>query len=147
MAMRADLVRQTSKTGGCRFESCRPCRSTVAQRYVGPDFGPKPANTRAPRRSRERTLARPRADAGSVGCRGSIVRVAGIEELGGDVRLLEVPDARVPRTGEVLIEVRAAGVGNWDDFARTGRWDLGPIAADGARGRGRRRGCGRGRWG
>jgi NADPH:quinone reductase-like Zn-dependent oxidoreductase len=53
------------------------------------------------------------------------VRVAGIEELGGDVRLLEVPDARVPRAGEVLIEVRAAGVGNWDDFARTGRWDLG----------------------
>jgi len=53
------------------------------------------------------------------------VRVAGIEELGGDVRLLEVPDAREPRAGEVLIEVRAAGVGNWDDFARTGGWDLG----------------------
>jgi NADPH:quinone reductase-like Zn-dependent oxidoreductase len=53
------------------------------------------------------------------------VRVAGIEELGGDVRLLEVPDAREPRAGEVLIEVRAAGVGNWDEFARTGRWDLG----------------------
>ena len=53
------------------------------------------------------------------------MRVAGIEELGGDVRLLEVPDAREPRAGEVLIEVRAAGVGNWDDFARTGGWDLG----------------------
>ena len=53
------------------------------------------------------------------------MRVAGIEELGGDVRLLEVPDAREPRAGEVLIEVKAAGVGNWDDFARTGRWDLG----------------------
>lgn len=53
------------------------------------------------------------------------MRVAGIEELGGDVRLLEVPDARVPRAGEALIEVRAAGVGNWDEFARTGGWDLG----------------------
>jgi hypothetical protein len=53
------------------------------------------------------------------------VRVAGIEEFGGGVTVLEVPDPRAPRTGEVLIEVKAAGVGNWDEFARTGRWDLG----------------------
>src|SRR5262245_26420890 len=36
-----------------------------------------------------------------------------------------MPDARAPRAGEVLIEVRAAGVGNWDELARTGVWDLG----------------------
>jgi NADPH:quinone reductase-like Zn-dependent oxidoreductase len=53
------------------------------------------------------------------------VRVAGIEEFGGGVTLMEVPDPRAPRSGEVLIEVKAAGVGNWDEFARTGRWDLG----------------------
>jgi NADPH:quinone reductase-like Zn-dependent oxidoreductase len=53
------------------------------------------------------------------------VRVAGIEEFGSGVTVLEVPDPRAPRTGEVLIEVKAAGVGNWDEFARTGRWDLG----------------------
>jgi NADPH:quinone reductase-like Zn-dependent oxidoreductase len=53
------------------------------------------------------------------------VRVAGIEEFGRPVRLLEVPDARAPSAGEVLIEVRAAGVGNWDDVVRTGGWDLG----------------------
>ena len=53
------------------------------------------------------------------------MRVVGIEEFGGAVTVLEVPDPRAPRTGEVLIEVKAAGVGNWDEFARTGRWDLG----------------------
>jgi len=60
-----------------------------------------------------------------LGCRRPIVRVAGIEEFGDGVTVLEVPDPRAPRTGEVLIEVKAAGVGNWDEFARTGRWDLG----------------------
>jgi NADPH:quinone reductase-like Zn-dependent oxidoreductase len=55
------------------------------------------------------------------------VRVAGIEEFGGGVTVLEVPDPRAPRTGEVLIEVKAAGVGNWDEFARTGSWDLGRV--------------------
>jgi NADPH:quinone reductase-like Zn-dependent oxidoreductase len=29
------------------------------------------------------------------------------------------------RPDEVLIDVRACGVGNWDEFARTGDWDLG----------------------
>lgn len=48
------------------------------------------------------------------------MRVAGIEEFGGSVTVLEVPDPRALRTGEVLIEVKAAGVGNWDEFARTG---------------------------
>jgi NADPH:quinone reductase-like Zn-dependent oxidoreductase len=28
-----------------------------------------------------------------------------------------------------LIDVRACGVGNWDEFARTGDWDLGTRAA------------------
>jgi len=53
------------------------------------------------------------------------VRVAGIREVGGLIEGLEVADP--PRAGrdEVLIEVMAAGVGNWDEFARTGAWDLG----------------------
>jgi NADPH:quinone reductase-like Zn-dependent oxidoreductase len=29
--------------------------------------------------------------------------------------------------GEVLIEVKAAGVGNWDDIVRTGDWDVGRV--------------------
>jgi NADPH:quinone reductase-like Zn-dependent oxidoreductase len=29
------------------------------------------------------------------------------------------------RADEILIDVRAAGVGNWDEFVRTGGWDTG----------------------
>jgi NADPH:quinone reductase-like Zn-dependent oxidoreductase len=54
--------------------------------------------------------------------------VAGIEQWGGAVRMLEVANPRAPRPGELLIEVKAAGVGNWDDIARAGDWDLGRTA-------------------
>lgn len=53
------------------------------------------------------------------------VRAAGIAELGGGVRLMELPEPRQLAADEVLIEVKAAGVGNWDEFVRTGRWDVG----------------------
>ena len=39
--------------------------------------------------------------------------------------MIEVADPRVLRPGEVLIEVRAAGVGNWDEIVRGGGWDVG----------------------
>jgi NADPH:quinone reductase-like Zn-dependent oxidoreductase len=41
------------------------------------------------------------------------------------VMALEVPDPRALREGEVLVGVRAAGVGSWDDFVRAGDWDVG----------------------
>jgi NADPH:quinone reductase-like Zn-dependent oxidoreductase len=53
------------------------------------------------------------------------MRAAGVDEIGAAVRLLELPDPGPPGVGEVLIEVRACGVGNWDDIARAGGWDLG----------------------
>jgi NADPH:quinone reductase-like Zn-dependent oxidoreductase len=59
------------------------------------------------------------------------VRAAGVHRFGGQVEGLELPEPRVLRPDEVLIDVRAAGVGNWDDFAPTGSWDLGvrpPLA-------------------
>jgi NADPH:quinone reductase-like Zn-dependent oxidoreductase len=59
------------------------------------------------------------------------LRAAGIEEFSGDVGSLELPDAPPLEAGQVLIEVRAAGVANWDDFVRTGQWDVGrkpPLA-------------------
>jgi len=52
------------------------------------------------------------------------VLVAGISAYGEPVRLLEVADLRALRGDELLIEVRAAGVGNWDEFVRTGGWDV-----------------------
>ena len=51
--------------------------------------------------------------------------VAGVDRTGGAIRLLELPDLRPPRVGEVLLDVRACGVGNWDEIVRTGGWDTG----------------------
>jgi NADPH:quinone reductase-like Zn-dependent oxidoreductase len=51
--------------------------------------------------------------------------VAGIRRTGGDVGMIDVPGPRPLAADEVLIQVRAAGVGNWDEFARTGGWDVG----------------------
>lgn len=53
------------------------------------------------------------------------MRAAGIREIGGAVELLELPEPRTLRPDEVLIGVRACGMGNWDEIARTGGWDLG----------------------
>ena len=50
---------------------------------------------------------------------------AGVRRFGGPVEALELPGPRELRPDEVLIEVQACGVGNWDEFARTGAWDLG----------------------
>jgi NADPH:quinone reductase-like Zn-dependent oxidoreductase len=52
------------------------------------------------------------------------VRAAGVDRFGADIRLLDLPEPS-PRTGEVLLGVRACGVGNWDEFVRTGGWDTG----------------------
>ena len=39
--------------------------------------------------------------------------------------MIDVPGPRPLAGDEVLIEVRAAGVGNWDEIVRTGGWDVG----------------------
>jgi NADPH:quinone reductase-like Zn-dependent oxidoreductase len=39
--------------------------------------------------------------------------------------MIDVPGPRSLAGDEVLIQVRAAGVGNWDEFVRTGGWDVG----------------------
>jgi NADPH:quinone reductase-like Zn-dependent oxidoreductase len=62
---------------------------------------------------------------------GEHERAAGIEAFGGAVMLLELPEPPPLEAGEVLIRVRAAGVGNWDEIVRTGGWDVGrgpPLA-------------------
>jgi NADPH:quinone reductase-like Zn-dependent oxidoreductase len=59
------------------------------------------------------------------------VQAAGIRRIGGRVEMIEVGELRPLRDDEVLLEVRAAGVGNWDEFVRTGGWEVGarPPAA------------------
>ena len=56
------------------------------------------------------------------------MQVAGIYEFGSPVEILDVPDPRPLAADEVLIEVKAAGIGNWDEIVRTGGWDVGVSA-------------------
>jgi NADPH:quinone reductase-like Zn-dependent oxidoreductase len=53
------------------------------------------------------------------------VQAAGIRRFGGGIEVLELPAPRALGGDEVLISVRAAGVGNWDEYVRTGGWDTG----------------------
>ncbi len=55
------------------------------------------------------------------------MRAAGIRGLNGPVEMLELPEPRSLLADEVLIDVRAAGVGNWEEFVRTGGWDVGRV--------------------
>src|SRR5947209_2550618 len=50
------------------------------------------------------------------------MRAAGIRALGEPVEILEVDELATPAAGEVLIDVAAAGVGNWDELVRIGSW-------------------------
>src|SRR5438874_974351 len=53
------------------------------------------------------------------------MRAAGITALGEPVETLEVDELASPGAGEVLIDVAAAGVGNWDELVRIGSWRIG----------------------
>src|SRR4029078_3808652 len=50
---------------------------------------------------------------------------AGVQELAAAVETIDLPDPRPLAGDEVLVDVRAAGVANWDEFVRTGQWDVG----------------------
>jgi NADPH:quinone reductase-like Zn-dependent oxidoreductase len=56
------------------------------------------------------------------------MRAAGITALGEPVEILEVGELASPAADEVLIDVAAAGVGNWDELVRIGDWRVGGPA-------------------
>jgi NADPH:quinone reductase-like Zn-dependent oxidoreductase len=56
------------------------------------------------------------------------MRVAGVTALGESVETLEVDELGPPAAEELLIEVVAAGVGNWDELVRIGSWQVGGPA-------------------
>ena len=56
------------------------------------------------------------------------MRAAGITALGEPVEILEVGEPATPAAGEVLIDVVAAGIGNWDELVRIGSWQIGGPA-------------------
>ncbi|HEY7103054.1 MAG TPA: alcohol dehydrogenase catalytic domain-containing protein [Mycobacteriales bacterium] len=49
-------------------------------------------------------------------------RAAGVARTDGPVTALELPSPRELRDDEVLVDVRAAGVGDWDEIMRTDGW-------------------------
>lgn len=53
------------------------------------------------------------------------MRAAGIRRYSAPVELLELARPSALRADEVLVDVARCGVGNWDEIARTGGWDLG----------------------
>src|SRR3954466_5567694 len=56
------------------------------------------------------------------------MRAAGITALGEPVEIFEVDELATPTAGEVLIDVVAAGIGNWDELVRIGNWRIGGPA-------------------
>jgi NADPH:quinone reductase-like Zn-dependent oxidoreductase len=50
---------------------------------------------------------------------------AGIDKIGGSVQVFQIPDPPKTNADEIVIDVRAAGVANWDEIVRTGGWDVG----------------------
>ena len=57
--------------------------------------------------------------------------VAGVRTFGGKVETFELDEPQPLAADEVLIDVRSAGIGNWDNIIRTGGWDVGtspPLA-------------------
>lgn len=53
------------------------------------------------------------------------MRAAGVRQIDSAVELLELAEPRALRVDEILLDVRTCGVGNWDEFVRTGGWDVG----------------------
>jgi NADPH:quinone reductase-like Zn-dependent oxidoreductase len=59
------------------------------------------------------------------------MQAAGIDAFGGEVGVLKLAAPGSPAPDELVISVRAAGVGNWDEIVRGGEWDVGrkpPLA-------------------
>src|SRR3954447_27016482 len=56
------------------------------------------------------------------------MRAAGITALGEPVEIFEVDEPATPAADEVLIDVVAAGIGNWDELVRIGSWQIGGPA-------------------
>ena len=56
-------------------------------------------------------------------------RVAGVKALGEPVQIFEVDEPPTPAADEVLIDVVAAGIGNWDELVRIGSWRVGGGSA------------------
>ena len=53
------------------------------------------------------------------------MKAAGIDRYGDTVHVIDVPEPGRLEADEILLKVKAAGVGNWDNIVRTGGWNVG----------------------
>ncbi len=105
--------------------SCARCSSATPPRRAGAGPSGRCCTARWTPRPPPPPWHRPRCPATAARPRSPNMRGAGIDRFGGPVRVLPRPDPRALRDDEVLIRVRAAGMGNWDDITRTGGWATG----------------------
>src|SRR2546421_550774 len=56
------------------------------------------------------------------------MRAAGIRALGEPAEIVEVDELALPAADEVLLDVAAAGIGNWDELVGIGGWRVGGPA-------------------
>src|SRR5438045_100698 len=56
------------------------------------------------------------------------MRGAGVTAPGEPVEIIEVDELAPPAADEVLLDVAAAGIGNWDELVRIGSWQIGGPA-------------------
>src|SRR4029453_3430036 len=136
----------TAATGARAHRRPRPARADLAR--AGPGCGRIASRTCPSDRARDSPRRRhaPRSEGLSQNpdqqqpCiqatipAGGVMRrmqAAGVDAFGGQVHTLELEAPGPPAPDEVLISVHAAGVANWDEFVRTGDWDVGrepPLA-------------------
>jgi NADPH:quinone reductase-like Zn-dependent oxidoreductase len=53
------------------------------------------------------------------------MRAVGISVIGGTVEPFDLPEPPKPGPRDIVVDVRGAGIANWDDLVRTGAWDVG----------------------
>src|SRR6516225_6081400 len=108
-SLRLDLCPRIPRVEAITITPARLLNSTVFRRAAG----------RSPRACSPRTYDRQGA---GFPMRGRVMRAIRVHESGGidTMRLDEIPRP-VPGAGEVLVAVKAAGVGPWDRLMREGR--------------------------
>ena len=129
----AELRRRISSLPGFGEMKIKSLSAVLAKRFgveVAQELGAEPSDAR-----RRRLGAGARGVSGEeagvqsqppqAGLRMATMRAAGIERFGGEVRMLELAAPGSPAPDELVISVRAAGVANWDEFVRSGQWDIG----------------------
>src|SRR6516165_10050450 len=112
-SLRLDLCPRIPRVEAITITPARLLNSTVFRRAAG----------RSPRACSPRTYDRQGA---GFPMRGRVMRAIRVHESGGidTMRLDEIPRP-VPGAGEVLVAVKAAGVGPWDRLVREGQSGLG----------------------